>query len=148
MSAHIIIGSRAVGLSAGAALRHTRDGRPSKRPEGRAHSRTPERGACGLRENVRYESARVAGRRIGHDRETVMFLPNNPARIEFAGSLRASRARISGHARFQFLQEPMRCVRQAFHVNLSFPIASASQMHLETKERHVGVRARQELGYE
>lgn len=105
------------GLKAGAAsLRHTRIGRPSTRPEGWAHLNRPVRGACGRRETVRYESALVAGRRIGHDRETVMFLSNNPARIEFVGSLRASRAHVSGRARVKFRQEPSRCIRQAFHV--------------------------------
>lgn len=117
----IIVGSQAAGLKAGAAsLRHTRDGRPSTRPEGWAHLNRPVRGACGHRETVRYESALVAGRRIGHDRETVMFLPNNPARIEFVGSLRASRAHVSGRARVKFRQEPSRCVADPFHLSRSF----------------------------
>jgi len=123
MIAHIIIGSRAVGLSAGAALRHTRDGRPSKRPEDRAHREYQNTG-CGPLRTVfgLHVVACVRGGTGVWDWETARIVsPRLNLRRPFQAS---GRLRPFGNARVKFRQEPSRCVANPFHLSRSF-VASA-----------------------
>jgi len=115
------------GLKAGAAsLRRTRIGRPSTRLGTKAHFNRPVRGACGHRETVRYESALVAGRRIGHDRETVMFLPNNPARFNLSRHFGCPGTPF-GNASLQACKQSSCCIADPFHLSRSFAPAFHEQ---------------------
>lgn len=110
----IIVGSQAAGLKAGAAsLRHTRIGRPSMRPGTKAH-REHRHAGCGPLRTIfgRCVVASVRGEAGALVKHRVVSPRLNLRRpFKASGSLRPF-----GYARFKFLQEPSRCIRQAFHV--------------------------------
>lgn len=142
MISHVIIGSAAADLSGGTAY----EDKPSRRGQteregatraaalsvergrGAAHYEQPERAACGPRENVRYESALVAGRRIGLIRGTAKVpVDTNPAQPEFLGAFKALRSLLLGNARFQLRQKSLRRIAQAFHASASTTTATCSR---------------------
>lgn len=125
MSAVVIRMTQAGLIGPGGWYEATSGSLPVQRPRGQAHS-YPARGACGRRETVRYESALVAGRRIGLIRGTSSAPIHNPARLNSSRAIRRPGAVSFGNTRFEFRQEPARCIADQFQGNRSFPSASAS----------------------
>lgn len=130
-----VIVHRPAGLIDGEGARDLRQALHVMRGRGTAQYDTPERAACGRRENVRYESAPVAGQRIGLVRGTGFGrVPlDNLARIEFFPAQGAGHL-SSPHGALTVLQDTLRNRAKSFQVDHSFRDAPAFHEQESTKE--------------